>query len=354
MGLRPLLRKELLWSRRNLAVVLLVTILVPAAVGASTLAFERSVPRDVPVAVVPASDDVTEDEREAVTGLVVGFGTPHEYQSEAAARTAMQRERVVAALSVPHGLYDEDANVTMTLTVDATMVPYERPSSIVARLLRERVSTFPAAVTVERATVGGHRSLSEYLFATAPVLLAVVYALAYVPHHVAREERVLDRLRVESSLPAVLASKGVLFFGLLAVALGALSLVGRLAGYRADPLAPGTVGVALLTFGYLSAVALGVMFLTDFGATGRYVNAGLLLGVLAFSSLVFPRGTFSSFRGTVADANPVYHSAVVGRSVAMEGLPVALFARRLALLAAVAVLTIAWLRWTMNRYERRA
>jgi ABC-2 type transport system permease protein len=124
----PLLRKELFWLRRNWRAVAVVFLLAPALFGVATTSFDRTVPQDVPVAVVPADDAVTEDELQAVAGLARTVSEPRAYDSAEAARTALDRERVYGVLTVGHGLYESGTNVTLSLAVDGGMVTYVDPS----------------------------------------------------------------------------------------------------------------------------------------------------------------------------------------------------------------------------------
>lgn len=354
MDLGPFVRKELPWLRRNWRAVALVFVLAPAFLGVATTAFEQTSPRDVQLAVVPAGDDVTEDELRAVEGIAGSVGAPVAFESRDAARIALQRESVYGVLSVPHGLYDDGASATITFEVDGGMATYLQPSRAVAVVLRDRASAFPAAVSVERVVVGPERTLSEFLFAASAVGLLAVYAFTYVPAHLASERRVLERVRVESSAVSLLAAKFVLLGGLAAVALGAMALVGSALEYRTALLRPAAVGVLGLTFVALTGVSLSVTFLTRFSVAGRFLNAGLLVGVVLLSSLIYPAGFFSSTRRAIARLSPVHHAGVVARAVALEGRSAALFADRIALLAGAAVASLALLAVSVRIYERRA
>ncbi|QPV63684.1 hypothetical protein I7X12_03370 [Halosimplex litoreum] len=349
----PLLRKELFWLRRNWRAVAVVFLLAPALFGVATTSFDRTVPQDVPVAVVPTDDAVTEDELQAVAGLARTVSDPRAYDSAEAARTALDRERVYGVVTVGHGLYESGANVTLSLAVDGGMVTYVDPSLAVTGTLRDRAGVFPSTVTVQREIVGAQRTLPEFLFATGLVYLLAIYAFTYVPYHLARERRVFDRVRVESSLWALLAAKAALFAALGAAAVASMTLAGVALGYRVSVVDPATLGVVGLTGAALVAVSLGVTFATRFSVAGRFVNVALLAGVVAFSNPVYPTGFFSAVRRTIAGWSPVYHATVVVRAVALKDLSVALFADRLLLLGGVAVAAGCWLAASVVAYERR-
>jgi len=348
-----LFQKELFWLRRNWRAVAVVFLLAPVLFGVATASFDRTVPQDVPVAVAPADGAVTEDELQAVAGLARTVSAPRSYDSPEAARTALDRERVYGVLTVGHGLYETGANVTLSLAVDGGMVTYVDPSLAVTGTLRDRAGVFPSTVTVERQIVGAERTLPEFLFATGLVYLLAIYAFTYVPYHLARERRVFDRVRVESSLWALLAAKAALFAALGAAAVASMGLTGAALGYRVSVADPVALGVVALTGAALVAVSLGVTFATRFSVAGRFVNVALLGAVVVFSNPVYPTGFFSAVRRTIAGWSPVYHATVVVRAVALKGLSPGLFTDRLLLLVGVAVAAGCWLAASVVAYERR-
>ena len=243
MTVGPLVEKELRWLRRNWRAVTLVFLLAPVCFGLATATFDRTLPRDVPVAVVPADDAVTEDELQAAAGLTRSVAAPRQFGSHEAARTALEREQVYGILSVEHGLYESGANVTLSFAVAGGMVTYVEPSQVVTATLRDRANVFPSTVTIRHESLDPERTLPEFLFATGLVYLLVGYGLTYVPYHVAREQRVFDRVRVESSLWSLLAAKGLLFAALGTLALASMSAVGLALGPSIGWLAEGDFGI---------------------------------------------------------------------------------------------------------------
>ncbi|WP_459192523.1 ABC transporter permease [Halosimplex sp. J119] len=352
MAVGPFAEKELRWLRRNWRAVALVFVLAPALFGLATASFDRTVPRDVPVAVAPADDAVTEDELRAVGGLTRSVAAPQQFDSSAAARTALDRERVYGIVTVDHGLYESGANVTLSVSVAGGMATYVEPSRVVTNALRERAAVFPSTVTVERHLVGPERTLSEFLFATGLLYLLAGYAFTYVPYHLAREQRVFDRVRVESSLWALLGAKAALLTALGAAALGSMGLVGAALGYRVDVADPVGLAVLGLTGASLVAVSLGVSFWTRFSVTGRFANVALLAGIVAFSNPVYPAGFFSAVRGAISSWMPTYHATVVVRGLTLSEHSPALFTDRLLFVVGVAVASLCWLVAAVVRYER--
>jgi len=355
VALRSLFAREARWVRHNAGVLVLVLLVLPSLFAVSTVAFQQVIPRDTPIAVVPESDVVSEDEVDAVTGVAAFFSRPHDYDSRASAERALAREEVYALFVVPHGLFDEDASVTIEMVVEEEMVPYEQPSLAIANILSGQLrGTFPAETTVERTAIGEDRTLSEFLVSVGTILLTMVYAFVYLPRVVADEQRVFQRIRVESSLWRLLTVKYAVFLPLMLVPVVAFQGIAASLDFRVDLFAPGALAATLLTFLSLSAIALGVMFLTRFATVGRMVNATLLFGTLAFSNLVYPAGFFSPMRRTVARLSPIHYAAIVHRGTALKGNAAALYADRYLLLGGFAVGALAFLAGSVVVYQRRA
>jgi len=353
MSLRSLLRKELYWSRRNLLVLLLVLCLVPGFFAASSLLFQDVIPRDTPVAVVAGSDDVTADELFAVQAGLSFFATPVEYGDRDPALRDLQREGVYAVVEVPHGIREPGRAVTFRLFVDGSMVPFKEPSQTIAAIMESRLDReLDATVSVERVVVGNSHDLSGYLVPIVLLGLVMLLAFTFVPYALTSERRALDRLRLESSLEAVVGAKLLFCTLLMLVPLVVFHLVLGAIGFDIAALTPVTVLAVLLTFVALSAVAMAVVVATRFTATGRLVNVVLLLFVLGFSGLAYPAGYFSALRKTVVRGMPTHYATVLVRSSMLRELPLSAFADWLVGLAGVAVAALVVLELSLVYYRR--
>jgi ABC-2 type transport system permease protein len=356
MALGPLLHKEGRWLRRHAGTLVVLLILVPSLFAVSTVAFQQVIPRDTPVGVVAADEDVTEDEMAAMTGVAAVFSRPATYQAtdHDAAMRALDREEVYALFYVPHGVLDSDASVTIRMVVAEEMVPYEQPSFAIANILRFRGSDiFPADIAVERETTGQDRTLSEFLVSVGAMVLVLVLALGYLPRVVAREKQVFRRVRVHSSLWPLLTAKLLVFLALLLVALGAFQAVASYLAFDVWLFAPGAVLVTGLTFLYLAAIGVGIMFLSRFRTIGQLANVALIFGVLAFSNLVYPTGFFSPLRREIARSSPLFYSMVVQRGTALKGNSIVLYSDYILGLVAVTVLSLLFLAGSVRYYSWR-
>lgn len=353
MGPLTVLRKELLWSRRRLLSLLFVLILLPGAFAYSSVFFQHVLPRDAPVAVV-ADPGATDDDRAVVESTMDLFSDPEPYDSRESARRALERERVYAVVSVPPGVADPNTTrANVTVTTDGDMVPYREPSQALVGILQVTLDrNLEADVEVRREPLGEERKLSAYLLPTFLMMLVMTFAFAYLPHVLAREEAVLDRIRVESSLDAAVGGKVAFFALLLAVPVGVFGGAGAYLGYGVRVLAPGALAAYLLTFLALGSVAAAVTFLTRFSTAGRLLNVLLLFFVFGFSGLVYPAGFFSPVRRQIIRRVPTHYAMVVARGSALKGHGVEQYAEWLAGLAGFALAGLVVLKLALLHYER--
>lgn len=353
MDVLALLYREVVGMRRNPALVLVVFVLLPGLLIGSTLVFERTVPQDVPVAVVADEDAGANDVALARAG-VTGLATPVEYDSPEEATRALEREEVYIVVIVPDGLADEGANATVTVVSDHAFVPLEEPVDESASIIESEFDrALPATVTVEHERVGTPQTLSSFLVPTAAFGFVVLYALCFLPYQVRSERLVLDRLRTASRLETVLASK-LAFYGaaLAAPALVVAAVTARL-GYDVAVVSPVAVAALGLTFLALAAVGLAVLFALDLETTALFVDGALALGVLSLSSPVFPAGFFSTTERTISQALPTHYAAVATRGSMLREAPASLYADYLLWLVATAAVALGLLELSLWRYRRR-
>lgn len=354
MALGSLFAREARWVRHNAGVLVLVLLVLPSLFAVSTVAFQQVIPRDTPIAVVPESESVSEDEIDAVTGVAAFFSRPHDYESRDVAERALAREEVYAIFVVPHGLFDEEASVEIEMIVEEEMVPYEQPSLAIRSLLDRNLHQLIEGVSVTRTTVGEQKTLSEFLLSASALLLTMVYAFVLLPHVVASERSVYRRIRVTGSLGTLLTAKFAVFSALMVVPILGGQAIANHFDLAVNLLHPTAIGITLLTFCYLAAIAVGVMFLFKFSTLGRLVNIALLFGGVVFASMVYPAGFFSPLRRTVAKLLPMHYSMIVQRGVSLKGNGPGLYADYIAALLGVTLLALLFLYGSVRYYEWRA
>ena len=355
MSLRTVLKKELLWSRHRLFALLFVLVLLPGAFAGSSVFFQSVLPRDAPVAVV-GSEEVTADDRAVVEASLDLFSKPRTYESREAAFRALERESVYAVVDVPPDIADPSVDrVNLTITIDGDTVPYREPSGALASVVsRSLNSNLQKQVQVTREIRGEERRLSSYLFPTFLLMLVATLALAYLPYNLAREEAVVDRLRVETSLLTVLVGKLLFFAALLAVPILVFAGAAAGLGYDLNVFAPGALFAYLVTFLSLGAVATAVTFASRFSTTGRLANVLVLFFVFGFSGLVYPAGFFSPVRREIIRRVPTHYAVVLARRTTFEVVSTAAFAEWIAGLAAFCLLSFVPMVAAVRYYERRA
>lgn len=355
MSLRAFLGRELRWTRRRFAALLVVLIGLPAVLAAASLLFQTVIPRTAPVAVVPGSASVTAEELDLAHKTVRVIAEPVAYDTREAAFRALDREQVYGVVVVPPGLTAESGSVTVDYYISGQVVPYREPSSAVASVMDRLLDRgLPADVTVTRRVVGPEPTLSEYLLPTFLFVLLGVLAFAYLPYVLASEAGALDRVRVESSLAAYLGAKLTAFTALALVPVGTFALVARLLAYEVAVLAPGGVAVLLATFLALAALSGAVTFLTRFSTAGRLLNVLVLFLVLAFSGIVYPAGFFSPARRELIRLVPTHYAVVLVRNAMLKGLPPTTYPVAVAAVAGFCLASLLLAAGSLRYYRRVA
>lgn len=354
MKWRWLLRKELTWSRHQVVPLVFVLLLLPSTAAFAALGFQHVLPEDAPVAVVP-HEETTEDEYNIVVAGLTTFTDPVRYDSQERAMAALDREQVYAVVTVPPGLTNESANVTLTMYRDGNVVPYERPGRAIGNILDRTLSrTAPAEVHVRQVEVGEDRTLSQYLVPTFVMLVVLLLSFGYLPYALVREAAVLDRIRFRSSLFPAVAGKVATFTVLGVVPVAAAALASRWLGYGVALLSPGAVLVYALTLLYTGAFAAGVTVLSKFDTWGRLTNLVVLLFVLGFAGIVYPVGFFSAVRRELVRLVPLHYSMIVARGHVLKGLTVGDLSAEYAILLATTAVSLAFVWGSTRLYERRA
>jgi len=356
MSLRSLLRKEVLWSRHRVVALLFLLVILPGCFAFTTVAFETVVPEDTPIAIVPANDNVSEDGLTIIEGGAAIFSDPKRYDDRSEAMRALHRESVYAVLEVPPGVLNEtDGNATFTLYIHGSTVPFQEPSKAIQGITTIYMNdNLPANVSIDRQVVGTQRTFSEYLLPVFLLGFLMLFAFTYLPHHLAREADVLERLLVETSLDAVVASKILYTTALMLGPIAAFYAVSTYLGYTVTLLTPAVVFVYLLTFVYLSAISTSIMILTDFSRVGRFLNVGTMFALLTFSSIIYPVGFFSPLRKEIARQMPLHYSMIITRSLSLKDVPLGLFADWLFGLVGFTLATLLLLKLSIERYKRTA
>jgi ABC-2 type transport system permease protein len=352
MRLLTLLRKELAWSRHRLATIAVLLIVLPAVFGAGTLFFQHTFPENTPVAVV-STGDATGDDIDIVSGALTLFADPVAYESSERAFSDLERERVYAVVEVPGGMGRAGESITIDLHIDGRITPYRVPSRALLSIMSVTLDRqMPADVGVERHVVGAETSLSAYLLPIFLMILVMLLAFTYVPYNVAAERGAIDRLRLDSSIDAVLLAKFSFLTPLVLVAILTIYGVGDLLGYPLQPLSLPLVGSYLLTFLYLSAISVSVMLVTDFSTLGRVLNVVVFFLLVPLSNLAYPAGFFSELGLEIARSLPTHYAMIVARSHMLKGVETGTFAEWWGWLAGVTLGAFLLLKLTIEWYKR--
>ena len=353
MGWRAFFTKEWFQLRRNVAIVLVILVLLPGAAAVGTAAFQQTVPEDIPIGIVGEGEDVPEDEMALIQAGTSLYASPERYDSRPEAEAALEREDVYLVLAVPDGAFQEGEEVNVTLVSDQRVTPFQEPANYTESLLGSQLNShLPADVTVQHERIGIKHSLSEYLVPTALMLMLVVYAFVYFPFELHRERDVFERVELTSRIETAVMAKIAFHALLLVVPLTVFQLVSLYLGYRIVHFSPHTIATIAVTFVYLAAIGGAITFATKLRRTGVFLNIGVMAGVLALSSFVYPVGFFSAARKTIATSLPTYHSMVMTRSSMMKESSLTLFSPRFELLVVFALVSVVVLLSSINYYRR--
>ncbi len=335
------LRTEVYWARRRLPALFLLVVVLPATFAVGTVAFQDVVPEDTPVAVVPASESVSEEELQAVTDVLSVATDPRRVESRDRAGALLHRERVYAVVTVPANVSaDATEPVRIEYRVAGTVVPYRKPSTAIAAELEDGFNEFATRpIEVDHVEQAPSIELREYLAPGALLLLALLVGLGFVPRLVSEEREALPRLRMESSLSSVLAAKLIAGVVLMLLPLLVVSLAVAVLSYRVSPLNPTAVVAYLLLVVHVTALGMTLALVFD-RRTATVLNLGLVVGLLLAGNPVYPRGFFSVLRGQVADLVPLHHAAVAVRAGALRNSGIAAMSAELGVVALAALGTV--------------
>jgi len=351
--LPSLLRKELAWSRQQWIALLIVFVVLPAAFAVTTQGFDHALPEDTPIAVVPANDSVSAGELQLTRGVVGLHATAKPFHSQSRAFRALEREQVYGVLVVPPDVTETNSTATVEFYTHGSVVPYQETSEAVTGLITARLDRIAAStVEIEHTIVGPSYSLSAYLIPTFQLALALLIAFTYVPYTLANERAVYDRLRIESSLGAVLGWKLAYFTALMAIPVVVFQLAAALFGYGLQTPSIGALCVTLLTFAIFTAVSMALTLLTGFRTYGRILNVLVFLGLLIFSGLFYPRGFFSTIRAQITALLPTHYSVVALRGYLLRDASLLAYGETLLGLAGVGALAVLGLKLAVRQYER--
>lgn len=368
MLLIPLLRKEIHWSKRNVLVLAFLLIMIPAAFGATSVAFQETVPENVPVGTM-AQENTTEQDMRSVEAILSLYTNPTrvdkydtvEENREEGIRM-LEREEIYVLIEVPPNVRDGDAdtNETFRFTLDGNIAPLIEAAPFIEELVENRLTDTDEVegnFSVESSIIGvdhveNERSLAEYLYPTFIMMVMIFFAFTYAPYNLARDANVLDRLRVETTLESLIASKLIYLTALMIVPLLVFGAVALWFGYAISVFAPVPLFIMLLTFSFLATVAMSVMVLTRFSGAGQFINLLLMLGVIGASAIDFPRGVVSSLRPAIAELLPTHYGMIAARSLMLKDLPVSMYWDMILLLVVMQLLAVVALKGSIIYFRR--
>ncbi|MGP8337391.1 MAG: ABC transporter permease [Methanosarcinaceae archaeon] len=309
-----MLKKEVLISKRNISIIILI-ILLPLVFGMLAGSFKTSIPKDTPVLIVPQNDNVSQDDLEYVEGWTSFFSDPVIGTSEKEGIRKLHREEVYLVFVVPTSVMQTmKSEGEFRIYVDNAMVPVEKISEYVVSNVELYFSTTSfegSEITLRK--INDHRTMPEYMLPGFIMLMVSLMALTILPYNMGSERNVIRRLKIEHVFGSMVAAKIVFFVLLVAVQLLLLRYFEIYILIEKSHIVPDTFIVVLLTMLYLSAISLSVTFITKFSNSGNLINTLHLFIILLFSGTFYPIGFFPTYLQKVSFSLPTYYSMVMLR-----------------------------------------
>ncbi|MDZ7731312.1 MAG: ABC transporter permease [Natrialbaceae archaeon] len=360
MDILVLLKKEFSAIRGNLGMFLVLLVILPGMFVGVTSVYEQTIPEHVSLGVVPADDSVTDADVNLVRPVIGEFGSVTVFEEKEEARRALQREQVYVIVEVPNGYRQGSAgnDTNITLLMDGSFTLLEEPMSALAGGIETVLHADAGGIIVNETsvtteTIGDTRSLPEFLIPAVMLAFVVLYGMVYVPYQVRGERLVMDRLQTETRLDYVVLSKLIFYGVMLTVPAAVVVGITMYLGYNIAALSPFTLAVLFLTFIYLAAFSLSILFFTQLEKTGLFLNVGLAIVSLALSALIFPVGFFSEIEQVIASILPTWYSVATFRSAMLRDASMTLYVDYFAIIIGSGLAGLVLLKLSLIYYKRR-
>lgn len=354
MGLGPFLKKEAFWAKRRVALLVFLFFLLPLIFSLISFSFQESVPRDIPVTVVPRDENIPSDDLEMIKEGIEPFSSPRISRSKEKALDSLKRESTYLVVEVPSNLkVVSDEESLIRIYVDGGLAPVQKSSEYLLGLASDYLQKLPISVDLDLSVIGEEKSVSTFLLPSFLLLLFMILALMYLPYNLSEDEKVLDRLEVDSSWGWMIAGKIGFFTFLLFVPILVFHGVTQYFGASVQVLSPGSILFYVLTFVYLSCIGLSITFISNFTNWGRILNIVLMSFFVTFSSLFYPIGFFGSTIQGLSNFLPTSYSMIAIRGFTLKGMGITSFLDWLGIVSVFTIFSIFLLKGSMELYRRR-
>ncbi|VVB65678.1 ABC-2 family transporter protein [Candidatus Gugararchaeum adminiculabundum] len=313
-------RRELLSTRKNTLILLLILIL-PVSLGLMFGTFKEIVPTGAPAIVVPENANTTQHDLEYINSISSFFSKPTIEQ--APDFNKLYREEAYYIIEVPPGTSVQIKR--LEIFVDASMSPVAEIADPYVKEIflyefENRWNVHGIEINIHK--VGRKVMPFEYFVPGVIITLLAIVGLIVIPFATSKDADVFRRLSTMTRIESIAASK-IMFalalaffqiFLLLATqvfagsrgsdAVNAITsmftlnfspmgdLLANTQQYALINVSPGTILVMLLSAIFFTAAGLAITFWTRFSEAGKQANALLFGGVVLFSGAFYPIGFF--------------------------------------------------------------
>ena len=310
-----LLRKELLETKRNVLVVLII-LLLPIIFGVMLSTINEVVPISTPVLIVPANENVTKKDMVFVSSIISKISDPRvEYNKEEGIRQLL-REEVYFVIEIPPDF--RSGIGTVIVYVDSSMTPVSEASDYIVRSVRTEFRSWGSTIVIKLEKIGEKRHPFEYFLPGIILMLICIIGLIIIPISTTKDKRVFNRILTDTSIITMLSGK--LIFALILIITQILILNGTQILLEA----PAYINllsfcVIIITTISITSIGLFVNFMTRFSDAGKYINTIFLCGIMIFSGAFYPVRFMPDLLQRVAESFPLYQSVVLIRCFTLKG-----------------------------------
>jgi len=346
--LKTLIGREAVVIWRN-AVMLLLILFLPVALGLVFATFKEVIPKSTPASVIPETPEVSEaDMRFATYSILSHFCSPSIDSREDAFRK-LSREESYFVVSVPAGM--REGKGVVRVYVDSSLTPLAEVSDYVVEVLKYELGQvgFHTEIVVEKV---GRRVMPIEYFAPGVVLLVLSIAgLLVIPFSTVKEQEVIPRVLSSVSIAQFITSKLIfpLLLALLQVAIFFITeSVLELPVMSINPL---SVFIFFITSLALTSSGLLVVFAMKLSNVSRHVCSLIFGVVVAFSGTLYPPGFLPTYLQQIPKVIPTYYALTLLRSFGVKGAEAGIFMDYMLIVALWFILSFILLYYFVRRFR---
>ncbi|MEM3555111.1 MAG: ABC transporter permease [Candidatus Micrarchaeia archaeon] len=331
------------------AIMLLLIIFLPVALGMVFATFKEVIPKSTPASVIRETPEVSEaDVRFATFSILSHFCSPS-VDSRDDAFKKLAREESYFVVSVPAGI--REGGGVVRVYVDNSLTPVAEVSDYVVEVLKYELGQvgFKTEIVVEKV---GRRVMPIEYFAPGVVLLILSIAgLLVVPFNTVKEREVVPRVLSSVTITQFIASKLIFSFLLALLQVAVFFITENILELPVMSINYLSFFAFLLTSLALTSTGLLIVFAMKLSSVSRHLCSLIFGVVVAFSGAVYPPGFLPPYLQSISKVIPTYYALTLLRSFAVKGADVGIFVDYVAIVIVWFVLSFILLYYFIKRFK---